>query len=460
MCNDKSHKILLKYTFFELQIKVFFRKSVSKVLEYNLMLGKLKIIFFFPVANYFKVFAQIRLKRWNPQVVVITGSSGKTTLLHLIESQLQSKAKYSHHANSAMGIPFDILELSRKTFMPTEWFLLFVLAPLRAFQKPFPEKIYIVEADADRPGEAKFLAKFLRPDITVWLNVSRTHSQNFEKLVPANFKTVDEAIAYEFGHFLENTKSLAIINSDSELITNQSQRTKAKIEKIQIEDLDKYKLSESFTEFTINGCGYKFKNILPKEIIYSLKATLLLLEYLQVKQDKLFSKFQMPPGRSTILKGIKNTTIIDSSYNANLGSMIALINLIKSYPSKDKWLVLGDMLEQGKLEKEEHEKLAEEILSLNPEKVILIGRLVSLYTYPKLKAVTQDNNKIQAFSKLKDVLDYLVNNLKGNETILFKASQSIMLDAVIEQLLQDKSNSNKLCRREEYWATKRKQEKL
>jgi UDP-N-acetylmuramoyl-tripeptide--D-alanyl-D-alanine ligase len=344
--------------------------------------------------------------------------------------------------------------------MPTEWLLLFVLAPLRAFQKPFPEKIYIVEADADRPGEAKFLAKFLRPDITVWLNVSRTHSQNFEKLVPGNFKIVDEAIAYEFGHFLENTKSLVIINSDSKLIMSQLQRTKAKIEKIQIGDLDNYKLSESFTEFSINGGGYTFKNILPKEIIYSLKAILLLLEYLQIKQDKLFSKFQMPPGRSTILKGMKNTTIIDSSYNANLGSMVSLINLFKEYPAEKKWLVLGDMLEQGKFEKEEHEKLAEEILSLNPDKVILVGRLISLYTYPKLKAAIQDSSKIQAFSKLKEVLDYLINNLKGNETILFKASQSIMLDAVIEHLLEDKNDSNKLCRREHYWTIRRRQENL
>src|ERR1035437_4776033 len=111
------------------------------------MLGKLKIIFFFPVASYFKFFAQIRLKKWNPKIIVVTGSSGKTTLLHLIESQLQEKAKYSHHPNSALGIPFDILGLSRKTFLTSEWFSLFFLAPFKLLQKPFAEKIYVVEAD-------------------------------------------------------------------------------------------------------------------------------------------------------------------------------------------------------------------------------------------------------------------------------------------------------------------------
>ena len=58
--------------------------------------------------------AQIQLFLWKPRIIVITGSSGKTTLLHLIEAQLGNRAKYSHFANSSFGIPFDILGLKRK----------------------------------------------------------------------------------------------------------------------------------------------------------------------------------------------------------------------------------------------------------------------------------------------------------------------------------------------------------
>lgn len=424
------------------------------------MLERFKIIFFFPVANYFMFFARIQLKRWNPQIVVVTGSSGKTTLLHLIESQLGNQAKYSHHANSAIGIPFDILGLSRKTLQPNEWISLFIMAPIRAFQKGFKEKIYVVEADADRPNEGKFLAKLLRPEVTIWLDIGRTHSQNFENLMPERFKTVDEAIAYEFGYFLENTKTLTIINSDSELIFSQLTRTKVKVEKITIKNLEDYKLDKDFTEFTISNKNYKFKYLLPKEIYYSIEATLKLLKYLQIKPNLSFSKFQIPPGRSSIFKGIKNTTIIDSTYNANLGSMTALINFFKTYTSEKKWVVLGDMLEQGKFEKEEHEKLADLILELNPNRIVLIGKLVSSYTYPKLKEKIKDANKLQAFDKLKTTLDYLIDNFEGGETILFKASQSIMLDGVIEHLLQNKNDSDKLCRREKYWVVRRRQEGL
>ena len=135
------------------------------------MLRSIKNFLYFPIARYFIFFAGIYLRRWNPTIVVVTGSSGKTTLLHLLESQIGRRARYSHKANSSFGIPFDVLGLSRKTLFKTEWFRLFLSAPVRAFRPRPQEKIYIVEADCDRPYEGKFLASFLKPDVVLWINV-------------------------------------------------------------------------------------------------------------------------------------------------------------------------------------------------------------------------------------------------------------------------------------------------
>ena len=116
------------------------------------MIQNIKIALYFTIARYFRFFAAIRLKRWKPRVVIITGSNGKTTALHLTAVQLGSAAKYSFHANSAFGIPFDILGLKRSTFSPWEWPWLFLSAPFHALKGPHPEKIYVVEADGDRPS--------------------------------------------------------------------------------------------------------------------------------------------------------------------------------------------------------------------------------------------------------------------------------------------------------------------
>src|SRR5258708_32097633 len=102
---------------------------------------KLKRILYLPLASYFRFFAAIELRKWHPKIVVVTGSSGKTTLLYLLESQIGDKAKYSHHANTSYGIPFDILDLHRKSLRTSEWFTFICKAPFAIFNKIPQEKI-------------------------------------------------------------------------------------------------------------------------------------------------------------------------------------------------------------------------------------------------------------------------------------------------------------------------------
>ena len=84
------------------------------------------------------------MRRWHPRVVAVTGSVGKTTMLNLIEQQLGKKAHYSHNANSAYGIAFDVVGLGGVTGSKLQWLYLFVMVPLRqiatdGIENAFPE---------------------------------------------------------------------------------------------------------------------------------------------------------------------------------------------------------------------------------------------------------------------------------------------------------------------------------
>ncbi len=429
------------------------------------MLSRFKKLLYFPFAYYFRIFAKIRLARWRPYIIVVTGSSGKTTLLHLLQSQVGNKAKYSHHANSSYGIPFDILDLKRESLMPYEWIYLFISAPLSIFKKNPQEHIYIVEADCDRPKEGKFLATLLKPDITLWTNSTRTHSMNFDSLVKnvsrseiplrrREFKTVEEAIAFEFGYFLEYSKELCIVNGDSNLIEKQFGRTKSHIEEILIKNLKDHEALKDRTIFKIGQEVYKFNYLLPREFFYAIAMSNVLLKKLSIKPDPTFRNFSLPPGRNSIFKGIKNTTVIDSSYNANLDSMTVILKMFDNIKAEKKWIVAGDMLEQGEGEKQEHEKLAEVLLKIKFDKIILMGPRVSEYTYPRLNELFDGKVKIEKFINPKEVLDYLKANLKGNELLLFKGAR--FLEGVIENLLLNKEEAGKLARREKIWQRRRK----
>ncbi len=418
------------------------------------MIKILKNFFYFPFAYYFRFFAKIRLAGWNPYIIVVTGSSGKTTLLNLIESQIGDRAKYTHHGNSTYGIPFDILGFKRTNFTPAEWIFLFLLAPFKLFAKLPREKLYIVEADCDRPNEGKFLATLLAPQVTLWVNSTKTHSMNFDSLVKnGDFERVDEAIGHEYGYFIQHTSRLIIVNGESEIIRKELPRTKANIVSITIKKLGDYKASLNGTEFKTHKRSFKFKHLLPLENFYSLEMCLSLLSYLKISGDESFSKFILPPGRSSLFAGIKKTKIVDSSYNANLDSMTVILHMFDSIKSEKKWLVLGDMLEQGKSEKEEHEKLAEVISKMKVERIIFLGPRTSEYAYPRLKKLLGDKIIIEKFISPKEVLDYLKLSLKGNELLLFKGAR--FLEGVVENLLLDKSNAKYLCRREKIWQKRR-----
>lgn len=412
----------------------------------------MKKALYFLVAGYFAYFAKKRLARWQPRIVVVTGSTGKTTLLHLLEAQLGEVARFSHHANSAFGVPFDILGMRRVSFSALEWFWLGVRAPFCLLRPKPDQKLYVVEVDCDRPHEGEFLAELLRPEVTIWLSSAQTHAQNFDELVGAKYSTVEEAIAYEFGNLLAKTTKLAIVNDDNIGIMAQTVRTRAKIVKIDEQTIERFTPSLRASKFTIDGEAVSVPALVPREVGVSLQAVAKLMDYLALELDPNFSKLVMPPGRSSVLAGKKNTTLIDSTYNASLDATEAMLDLFDRLKVDKKWLVVSDILEQGKLEADIHTQLAHHIARLKVEKIIVMGPRTGKHSVPVLDELGCDYIAVAGPAQVYDVLK---RNLRGGETILFKGTR--FLEGVIEKLLADPADASKLCRREAIWVKRRKQ---
>jgi len=415
------------------------------------MFASLKKRLYFVAASYFAFWARFVLKRWQPKVIVVTGSSGKTTLLHLIEAQLGEKAKYSHHANSSFGLPFDILGLPQVSGSRSQWLKLFLMAPFKIFRELPATKLYIAEADCDRPHEGKFLAKLLKPSITLWVSVFRTHSMNFDNLVKnGQFDSHEAAIAYEFGYFAEATSVLVGLNGDNKFMTDQLDRVSAttKVFTASQSHLKNHSFENGQTVFQFADQTIRLPGLHPKELAINLQLAIKLVETLDMPLDPNYQSFEAPPGRSSVYRGIKNTTIVDSTYNTGLGAMKAIIELFTDYPARQKWLVLGDILEQGNVEAEEHVKLAEIINAQKADRIILLGPRVKKYSFNKVKQA-HPNIPVDVFEGPKEVLDFIQANLRGGETILFKGARG--LEGVIEQLLANPADAKKLVRREKSW---------
>ncbi len=419
--------------------------------------SRLKKKMYFFVAGYFGFFAARVLKKWQPQIIVVTGSSGKTTTLNMLEAQLGEKALFSHHANSAIGIPFHILGMNGIQDSRWEWIGKFIKAPFRALTTKHEEKIYVVEADADRPGEGDFLSKLLKPMITVWVSSSRTHSMNFEGLVKSGtFKSLEEAIAYEYAHFADHTQRLVITDGDNPNIKAALQNKQVPVKYIyHKEAIEDYRISEGESMVTIAGHHtYIFRQPQPPVISYQVAFLDEVLKLLEITPDYSFERLDFPPGRSRVFKSALDFTIIDSTYNANLDSMKAMLAMFERYPGEQKILVLGDMLEQGGNEEAEHKKLADLVLNLSfkPKQIILLGPRVKRYTFPILRD-EMPTVPVSIFVNPHDVLDYLRAEIKGGEVVLFKGAR--FLEGVIEKLLADPQDAKYLARRGNIWRKRR-----
>ena len=408
--------------------------------------------FYFVAAKYFRHFADRVLRRWQPRIIAITGSAGKTTMLNLVEHEMGKKAHYSHDANSAFGVSFDLLGLKGVRGSKLRWLYLFAAAPIKSLFKRHKEKFYVVEIDGERPHEAEFLAEWLKPEVTIWVSIGRSHAVQFEKEVEeGRFKDLDEAIAAEFANLPQNTSKLVYIDADSALMKTATKGIKAKVLPIKKNEIKKYVVYPDSTDFTYGDTTFHFDHPEPKDISFNLLVLQDLMKYLKLPFKSDFSNIRIAPGRSSYFEGKRGIKIVDSSYNAHIISVASILDMVRRMHADHKWLIIGDIVDQGSITDEEHKKLAKLIAEVEPEKVVLVGRRTKKYTAPELKKLG-----ISAVATLdpKKALEYIEKHITGKETLIFKGSQ--YLEWIIEKLLANPEDAKKLCRREKAAVNRRK----
>ncbi|MDO4759453.1 MAG: hypothetical protein Q4A30_01560, partial [Candidatus Saccharibacteria bacterium] len=267
---------------------------------------RLKKRLYFVAARYFRFFANFAFKRWQPRVIALTGSAGKTTMLHLIEAQLGTRAHYSHDANSAFGITFDLVGLRGVTGSKWRWLFLLFAVPIKSLYYRHIEEFYVVEIDGERPFETEFLARWLRPEITLWISLGRSHAVQFEQQVrDGHFENLDKAITHEFAMLPQFTTKRIYIDGDVPMMVKATDKIlerhqiPAMVVKCSKSELTKYLVYPERTEFTISDTTFKFNNPMPRDLAIQLVMLRHLMRYLKLTLKTDFNGLRLPPGRSS-----------------------------------------------------------------------------------------------------------------------------------------------------------------
>ena len=136
------------------------------------------------------------------------------------------------------------------------------------------------------------------------------------------------------------------------------------------------------------------------------------------------------PHRAELVR-LRGATIVDDSYNASPGSVLAALDLLAGMPGR-RVAVLGTMLELGDGHGAGHVSVGE-AAGGTVELLVVVGPEASGIV-EGARAAGLDAARIHHVEDVEAALDVLRPRLRDGDTILVKASRGIGLDRVVDAL--------------------------
>jgi len=137
-------------------------------------------------------------------------------------------------------------------------------------------------------------------------------------------------------------------------------------------------------------------------------------------------------GRMQPLVGRLGNLVIDDTYNANSDSLKVGLDVLKSFNSK-AWLVLGAFGELGPQSAKIHEEMATFIKDSGVVRLLAVGADTK-YT------VQFFGVGATFFETQQDLIDTLIQEIKGDEAILIKGSRAQRMENVVAALVENFRN--------------------
>jgi UDP-N-acetylmuramoyl-tripeptide--D-alanyl-D-alanine ligase len=351
-------------------------------------------------------------------VVGVTGSTGKTTVKEMIACLLGgtfSTARTKGNWNNEIGLPLSILAI------------------------PPESQVAVLELGISHPGEMAPLCAIAKPDWGVITNVGPVHLEFFSSV---------EAIAREKGELLKSlpASGTSVISRDEPheeilracapgrvITTTVNGGMEADYRLV----FDNRQTGTCKVEDRIDGGIHAFRLPMPgahnrgNALLAIAVARGFGLSWSQIADS--FEKFVAPPMRweQTEAGGV---TFINDAYNANPVSMLAAIRTFRemAVPGR-KWLVLGDMLELGPTEREEHLAIGRSLAGEAWAGLITVGRLGAHIAVGALSAGLPVD-KAFTCETLDSSIDILKKYVAPGDAVLVKASRGKHLDEVVVRL--------------------------
>jgi len=421
--------------------------------------------------------ARLVLRKYRPKVVGITGSVGKTGTKEAVAqvlSQHFTVRKSPKSFNSELGVPLAILDCDNAWYSLGGWIKNILEGfSLIVFRSTYPEWL-VLEVGVDRPGDIRNVVKFVKFDLAIITRLPEipVHLEFFksseglinEKLLLA--RSVSPLGTVILNH--DDPKIMAIADElKAEVITygwDEKATIRASNERIMYHDENENlnRLPDGLSlrvDYEGSTIPFRIKGLLAHHQLSGVLAAIAVGVSQGINLVEIASaleKLQASPGRFNLLPGIKQTLIIDDSYNSSpaaLESALKVLDQIEVVEKGRKIAVLGDMMELGAKTIEAHRVAGVQVAKV-------CGNLITVGIRAKFIAESarekkMSEKKMTHFDTAEEAAVALQELIKPHDVILIKGSQSTRLEKVVEEIMLHPENKERLLvRQESQWKNK------
>jgi UDP-N-acetylmuramoyl-tripeptide--D-alanyl-D-alanine ligase len=363
-------------------------------------------------------------EKFDPRVIGITGSVGKSTTKELARTVLSRRFNTlasEGNLNNEIGLPLTLLNLT-----------------------PAHERV-VLEMGMYDLGEIALLCDIAHPHLGVVTNVGETHLERLgtiERIAQAKTELVQALPPAAEGL---GQGGVAILNYDDPLVRPMASETNARVLTYGLSpEADLW--ASQVTSAGLEGIRFVFHYqgeaihvrvpLLGRHSVHTaLRAALVgLAEGLD--WEEIIGGLQSLPNtaqlRLVAVPGPNHSILLDDTYNASPASTIAALNLLDDLTAAKKISVLGDMLELGSFEEEGHHKVgcrAADVVDL----LIIIGKRAE-FIAQGAQNCGLDSSLILELENNEAAIAYLEKILGPEDVVLIKGSNAQKLEEIVSAL--------------------------
>ncbi|MDO6462801.1 UDP-N-acetylmuramoyl-tripeptide--D-alanyl-D-alanine ligase [Pseudoalteromonas carrageenovora] len=356
-----------------------------------------------------------------PKTIAITGSVGKTTVKEMCAAILSVHGDVlatKGNFNNDIGVPLTLLRLEPQ------------------------HRFAVIELGANHLGEIAYTTAMAKPDVAVVCNVAAAHLEGFGSLM---------GVAKAKGEIFDGLKDdgVAIVNCDSEFsqywldkLTDKNVKRLSSTEKLDIwaENISLDENARASFTFCTNNKQVPVTLALPGKhnISNALIAAALTSEF-DVSLEEIANALATMgdvKGRVNLINVSDTLTVIDDTYNANVKSVKAAIDLLGNIKGH-RILALGDMGELGEDARMYHQEVGEYALEQGIDELFTLGVLSKSASDVFEKPNRHFSNRDEMLKQIQLSL----SKVDSKTTIVVKGSRSSRMELLVTDLVNGQQHA-------------------